>query len=186
MARKHRSLRVALLLLLVSCAERGSRRDGSEPVTAADLQPLPAEVTPENARDVLRRALQQHRVEASSHHRRYGYAFRSGGFVQMVSDTSDRGREKVARTYVDFSALESADIDARIDTARFGKRFVLMLRGTFRRWEAWVTPYRSQPEIGSEPETAASRDLEILFEEEEIPAALVRALEILSSKKLAK
>lgn len=180
MARIDRPVRIVGLLALASCMAP-AWRDLSDPVSVDDRAALPAAVTPENARGVVRRCLQRHRDSATNAHHRYGYAFREGGFVQLYSLAGvDRGRELHVRTFVDFAAVDSATSETFVDNTRLRRSFRVILRGTFRRWDARPTPYVTQPEIGSEPGTSAIDSLELVLDEGVAALRLVEALTLLS------
>lgn len=180
MARKHRAIRIALFLLLGACTVPGARRDLSQAVQPADLEPLPEKVTAENARDVVRQCLQLHRRTDSSVYVRYGYAFRDRGFVQLIEERSEP--ERVIRVYVDYASVASTASQVFFDTSKLRERIEVTLRGAFRRWEARINPYRAQPDLDAEPATHPQESIVLLFDDASAARKLSEALKALSRK----
>ena len=117
MARSHRALRVALLVLAGCSAPRSSIE--TEPIRPEDLAALPAEVTRENARDVVRKCLQRHAAAASDVHRRYGYRFDAAGFDRVLRETfSDGRRDRESLLRVDYAGLGPVRTSTRVDPTR--------------------------------------------------------------------
>jgi hypothetical protein len=177
------AFRVISLTALAACASPRADRDAGEPVTVEDLEALPAAVTPENARQVVRQCLQRHRRAASGVHRRYGYRFSDAGFVQFRYEPQTGSGEpaRVERVYVDFAAVASAGSETFVDVHAFRETVRVALRGRFRSWSGRVTPFRPSPEPGAEPETRARDTLELDFPASDAAAAkrLVEALNLL-------
>ena len=183
MAREHRPLRVIALAALAGCAGPGWR-DLSEPVTPEDLTALPSEVTLENARAVVRKALQRHAGADSSALRSVGYAFRRHDFVQLRTDRpADGRRDRHMRTYVDYGSLVTAASEVVVDTALLRRRVRVSLEGGLRRWETWVVPTRAAPPLGGEPSRSAVDRLSLDFDDADAAARLVEALRLLSRKR---
>lgn len=185
MGRILKALRVTGLAALAACAAPAGARDAGDPVTVEDLMPLPASVTAENARAVVRQCLQRHRRAATDVHRRVGYAFLPEGFVQLAHEpATDRGEPaRSSRVRVEYAAVASADTAAFTDLMAFRDRVRVVLRGRFRAWEGVVTPYRPPPPIGEEPFYRDREILELDFPASEAEAAkrLVEALRALKS-----
>ncbi len=177
MARIDRPLRVAALLALGACAAP-AWRDLSEPVSAEDLAALPSEVTSGNASRVVRRCLQRHRDAATNVHRRYGYAFRPDGFVQLLA-LPGSPRDRHVRTFVDYARVESVSSETFLDPTRLRRSFRVTLRGSFRRWEAAVSPYEPQPAIGAEPETREVESFELVLDDPDAASRLAEAVALL-------
>lgn len=173
------------LAVLASCAGPAGRLETGDPVTVEDLGPLPAAVTPENARRVVRQALQRHRWAATDAHRRVGYVFRPEGFVQVrFMPATDRGEPaRAARVQVDYAAVDSAVRSVFTDLSAFRDVVRVTLRGRFREWGGIVTPYRPAPPVGEEPSRREVETLEVDFPASEAEAArlLVEALRVLKS-----
>jgi hypothetical protein len=178
--------RIVVLLtlpLLVSCSTTGSRGGLAEPITIDDLQPLPDEVTNQNARLVIRRALQAHRHGNDYPDEEYGYIFRESGFVQIYHRTPlDRAEERVSRTFVEYASVRSARGEPYFDFQRLKERYRVTLSGTFRRWEAPVIPSRPQPELGSEPSLHPVESLSLALEDPVMAKKLSDALLLLSAR----
>ncbi len=186
MERVFKALRVIVLAGLSACAAPAGARDWSDPVTVEDLMPLPASVTPENARQVVRQCLQRHRRAATDVHRRVGYAFRAEGFVQLrFLPATDRGEPaRASRVLVDYAAVASAETGIVTDLPAFRDIVRVTLRGRFREWEGMVTPYRPAPGIGEEPSLRDRETLELDYPASEAEAAkrLVEALRALKAE----
>ena len=117
MARSHRPVRVALLLL-AGCAAPALRPE-TEPILPADLAALPAAVTRENAADVVRKCLQRHAAAASDVHRRYGYRFHPDGFERVLTETfSDGRRDRWSSVRIAYAGLGPLTTSTRIDPTR--------------------------------------------------------------------
>jgi hypothetical protein len=117
MARSHRTIRVALLLITAGCAAPAARPE-TEPILPEDLAALPA-VTKENARDVVRRCLQRHAAAASDVHRRYGYRFRPDGFERVLFETfSDGRRDRWSSLRLLYADLGPVTAATRVDPTR--------------------------------------------------------------------
>jgi hypothetical protein len=182
MARIDRPLRVIAVLALASCAVPPGPPDPSEPLVPDDLVAEPAEVTPENARALARRCLQQHRASRSDAHRRYGYLFRDRGFIQFEW-TLDQGRERETRTSVDYALLERVEEAVRFDPTLLRHEVEVVLHGRFRLWEARWDPYRAWPAPDPEPETRPADRLVLRFRDAAAAGRLVRSLRLLSGKE---
>jgi hypothetical protein len=180
-------LSAAALGLIVGCASPAPHRDGGEPVTIEDLAALPAAVTPENARPVVRQCLLRHRRNASDIHRRFAYDFRDEGFVQLYhAPATDRGDPaRAERVFVDYAAVDSADCGTFTDLHAFRETVRVTLRGRFRSWAGWVTPLRPPPAPGMEPETREreSLDLDFSASEADVAKRLVEALRLLRKRQ---
>jgi hypothetical protein len=173
----------AFLLLFVSCSTTRSPGDWGEPITIEDLQPLPSDVTNENARLIVRRALQAHRHWNDYPDEAYGYVFRESGFVQIYHRTPvDRSLERVSRTYVDYASIRSAQAEPYFDFQRLKERYRVTLSGTFRRWEAPVVPSRPEPELGREPSLQPVDSLSLALEDPVMAKRLSDALLLLSAR----
>lgn len=173
------------LAVLTSCAAPAGSREGGDPVTLEDLGPLPAAVTPENARQVVRQALQRHRRAATDAHRRVGYVFRPEGFVQLrFLPATDRGEPaRAARVRVDYAAVVSIDVSMIPDFSAFREIVRVTLGGVFRKWEGILTPHRPAPPLGEEPfwREVESLDLDFPASEAETARRLREALQVLKS-----
>lgn len=180
-----RTLRVTGLAVLASCAAPAGVREAGDPITLEDLGPLPAAVTPENARQVIRQCLQRHRRAATDAYRRVGYVFRPEGFVQLRFLPPAGGGEpaRAARVEVDYTFVESVGRTIFTDLSTFRDVVRVTVRGRFRRWEGIVTPYRPSPAVGEEPFWREVGTLEVDFPASEAEAAclLVEALRVLKS-----
>ncbi len=152
-------------------------------MTVEDLVPLPKEVTGLNARQVVRQCLQRHRRAAADVHRRIGYVFRPGGFVQLVfTPANDRGEPaRACRVFVEYVAVSSAAAEIHTDVSAFREVVRVILRGRFGEWQGIVTPYRSPPAVGDEPSLRERGVLELDFPSSEAEAAgkLVEAIRAL-------
>jgi hypothetical protein len=183
MERLRGALRVAALAALAACAASPGARDAGEPVTVDDLAPLPAVVTPANARQVVRQVLQRHAQAASDVHRRCAYRFGERGFVQLrYTPATDRGDPaRAERVVVDYAAVEAVACATRTDLLAFRNVARVSLRGAFRAWAGWVTPLRPSPDPGAEPEMRErdSLDLDYPAAESEAARRLVEALQLL-------
>lgn len=116
MARSHRALRVALLIL-AGCAAPPPKPE-TEPIRPEDLAALPA-VTKENARDVVRKCLQRHAASASDVHRRYGYRFFPDGFERVLAETfTDGRRDRWSSVRIAYAALGGVTTSTRVDPTR--------------------------------------------------------------------
>jgi hypothetical protein len=181
--RRRATLAAAVLGLAAACASPVAHLDAGDPVTIEDLADLPAAVTPENARQVVRQCLQRHRRAASDVHRRYAYAFREGGFVQILHRTArDRGeKDRVSRLAVDFACIDAVERRTDFDWMMIRDEVRVTLRGRFRSWSSLVTPYRDPPPIGREPTTHDANTLVLTYPPSEAGTArrLVEALRIL-------
>jgi hypothetical protein len=182
MARIHRTLRVAVLLL-GSCSAPGAGRDAADPLEPRDLEPFPAAVAADNARDVVRKALQAHRRSASDVHRRTGYVFRDRGFVQLVRDrASSGGAESETRIFADYASLSSTASRVVLDTALLRERIEVTLVGRFRAWSARVTPYEPLPDLGAETGVRDRSSMVLVFDDAEAARKLQEALRLLSGR----
>lgn len=150
MARRDRPLRVAVLLLLAGCSAPAPRPE-TEPIRPEDLAALPAPITRENARDVVRKCLQRHASDASTTHRRYGYVYRADGFDQVLFEAfTDGRRDRVSRTAIAYAGVREAAASTRVDPTR-------LRRVTDVRVDGWTAT----------------------FDDPDVALALVRALELL-------
>lgn len=154
MARRHRPLRVTLLLL-AGCAAPPSR-PATEPVLPQDLAALPAPVTRENAADVVRKCLQRHAAGASDVHRRWGYVFRADGVEQvLVESFSDGRRDRVSSARITYAGLGPVATSTRIDPTRL-RRIVEVTAG------GWTVPFDD-----ADTALALARALELLAQARE-------------------
>lgn len=183
MARQHRTIRVISLAALAGCAGPGWR-DVSEPATPEDLASLPAKVTADNARDVVRKALQRHAGAESNALRSVGYAFRRHGFVQLRTERPGDGRrDRHVRTYVDYGSLAAPTSEVVLDTALMRRRVRVVVKGDLRRWETSVVPTEPAPPLGAEPSRAPVEALALDFDDADAAVRLVEALRLLSADR---
>ncbi|HXX92030.1 MAG TPA: hypothetical protein VEN81_00260 [Planctomycetota bacterium] len=173
----------AATLLLAACSEGGGYRELGEPITLDDGLPLPAPVTRENARLVVRRCLQAHRQSSSTPEADTSYAFSESGFVQLIhARTLDRSEERVSRIYVAFAAIRSVKAESMFNVTRLRTEYRVVLEGTFRRWEAPVRAFRTLPELGQEPAKAEVPSLILTFDEAPTAKRLSEALSLLATR----
>lgn len=183
MAREYGPIRVIVAAALAGCSGPGWR-DLSEPPTPDDLTSLPAKVTSENARAVVRKALQRHAGAESNALRSVGYAFRRHGFVQLRTERqADDRRDRHARTYVNYGSLEAPASEVVVDTALLRRRVRVVLTGGLRRWETWVVPTEPAPPLGSEPSRTPVDRLLLDFDDADAASRLVEALRLLSGDR---
>jgi len=173
------------LAVLAACAAPAGRHDAGDPVTIDDLAPLPPAVNRENARPVVRQCLQRHRRAATDVHRRFAYVFRPEGFVQLLYRPATDGSEpaRSGRVFVDYASVSSAAVEVFTDLSALREVVRVTLRGRFREWEGFVTPWRPSPPLGQEPFLRERNTLELDFPSSEAEAArrLAEALRVLKS-----
>lgn len=174
---------VGLCLCLEACSGGSIYRDLSEPVTVDDYEPLPGQVTKQNARLVVRKCLQGHRRSSATLDVEYGYAFRDAGFVQLYHvRTIDREEEHTSRTYVNFDALSGASVEPFYNLMRLRQEFRVVLSGRFRKWESAVRSFRPQPGLDAEPSAVELNSLVLMLDDPVAAKRLTEALTVLSSR----
>lgn len=174
---------VGICLGLGSCSGGALYRDFAEPLTVDDFEPLPTQVTKDNARLVVRKCLQAHRRTSATPDSEYGYAFLEGGFVQLYHVRSlDREEERTARIYMDYGTLEAAVAEPHYNLTRLRDEFRVTLQGMFRKWESHVRSFRAQPNLGAEPSTVPMASLVLVLDDPVVAKRLTEALAILSAR----
>lgn len=182
---RFRTLALTCILpaLFAACSGGGIYRDLADPIALDDYEAVPAQVTRENARLVVRRCLQAHRRSSATPESECGYAFREAGFVQLCHFRPlDREQERASRTYIDYRALSDAKAEPRYNFNRLKEEFRVTLRGTFRKWESHVRAFRVQPDLDSEEDAVAVGCLVLSFDDPAAANRLVQAVNVLASR----
>jgi hypothetical protein len=174
---------VGLCHCLEACSGGVIYRDLAEPVTVDDYEPLPSQVTKQNARLVVRKCLQGHRRSSATLDAEYGYAFRDAGFVQLYHfRTLDREQERISRSYVDFGALSGASVEPSYNLMRLKQEFRVVLCGRFRKWESAIRSFLPQPDLDIEPSAVELNSLILMLDDPVVAKRLTEALTVFSSR----